>query len=254
MTIAIGLRCVNGIVLCTDSLESDGMTKRNVEKTWCPYVSKRWGIAIASAGEADLADSFTDGLGNLMPTAYDENKILQVLRKAITETRNAYPDAQLALLIGLYYQTSDRTRARIFRIMDRSVHLGPVRSYQSIGIGAHLSDFLLSQIYSPHLFVEEAQRLGILCIARAKEHVDGCGGPTQIASWTIGETFWREMTDQKISEIESEFEPDGFRKALSEYWKEHNPPSRWETLLATGHDPAFGEPPKGSAKRRLLMP
>jgi 20S proteasome alpha/beta subunit len=34
MTIALGMRCMDGMVLCTDSLESDGVTKRLVNKLW----------------------------------------------------------------------------------------------------------------------------------------------------------------------------------------------------------------------------
>jgi len=32
MTFVVGLKCADGIVLCTDSLEEDGITKKRVNK------------------------------------------------------------------------------------------------------------------------------------------------------------------------------------------------------------------------------
>jgi hypothetical protein len=65
MTIALGFNCPDGLVLCTDSLESDGSTKSLVDKIWCYETQGEWGIAVASAGEADFAESFTDNLRTL---------------------------------------------------------------------------------------------------------------------------------------------------------------------------------------------
>src|SRR5690349_6688302 len=77
MTIAAGFLCRDGILLCTDSLETDGVTKRLTNKVWGYQVSEDWGIAIASAGESDLAESFNESLPDVLGNeAFDEATIL----------------------------------------------------------------------------------------------------------------------------------------------------------------------------------
>jgi hypothetical protein len=141
MTIAIGFKCRNGVVLCTDSMESDGITKRSAVKIRAYQVAHDWGVAVACSGEADLADSFTDTLPELLGRGdYDRATVLAKLREAIANTRMSYPDSELAMLIGI----SNRLwfpHAELFRVMHGSVHLGSVHRHQSIGIGANLTTF-----------------------------------------------------------------------------------------------------------------
>ena len=91
MTVVAGFRCMNGIVLGADSLEEDGLTKKYVQKLWSYQVSNEWGIAIASAGEGDLADSFTDGIRDILGNSdFDKAKLFGKLRSAIREIRLTY--------------------------------------------------------------------------------------------------------------------------------------------------------------------
>ncbi|MFZ3245040.1 MAG: hypothetical protein WA185_08190, partial [Candidatus Acidiferrales bacterium] len=191
MTIGVGIRCADGLVLCADSLESDGVTKRNVNKIREVFRNDEWGIVIASAGDADLAECFADDLGDVLADKqdFDEAWFIRTLRKAVQETHKANLKSEFALLVGFYRETKRKTSSRIFRVQQDSA--GPVSYWQAVGIGGHLSDFFLSQLYSPNISVAEALHLGVFVIARAKEHVDGCGGPTRAWCWTIGDTQWR---------------------------------------------------------------
>jgi hypothetical protein len=104
-----------------------------------------------------------------------------------------------------------------------SVHLGPVQRHQSsIGSGANLTNFLCSYIYNWGMTVEEATRLGVFAIARAKEHVDGCDGPTVVLSYSEKDEFWRGGSN--IGQLEAELNAKDFRAAVEEYWNSHNPP------------------------------
>jgi hypothetical protein len=47
MTIALGFNCPDGIVLCADSMDTDGYTKTKVDKIWCYETQDEWGIAVA---------------------------------------------------------------------------------------------------------------------------------------------------------------------------------------------------------------
>lgn len=175
ITIALGLNCLDGFVLCADSLETDGVTKRYIDKLWTYEVHEEWGIAIAGAGEADLADSFNDGLKDILGNSdFDQASLLLKLRTAIRRVRASYEEAEfgfLAIIYGLPVGYS-----KLFRVMDGSSHLGPVRKYQSLGIGGGLATFLASQLYRDSISVQEGVRLGTFIIDRVKDHTERCGG------------------------------------------------------------------------------
>jgi len=220
MTIALGFKCIDGIAILTDSLETDGATKRFVDKIWGYQVGREWGIAIASAGEADLADSFTDNLGGLLGAkAFDENKLLLTLRTAIAHTRRTYPDSPFAMLVGIYGPHFFR---KLYRVTEGSEHLGPVQRYEALGIGSQLAKFICAQMFSQFALVEEAIRLGIFVISRVNEHVDGCGGPIAIIASKRNQIEWLYEHPEKVAQIQKEFEEENFRKHLIDYWISKN--------------------------------
>ncbi len=231
MTIVMGFQCVDGIVMCADSLESDGISKKYVQKIWSYQVGTEWGIATASAGEADLADSFNESLKDVLGSGdFDHGKLMAKLKGAIGQVRISYPDSQLAMLIGIWSVVRP-DMCKLYRIMDQSMHLAPVLGTQSIGIGSCLTSFLSSQLYSKTMFVAEALRLGAFCIARAKEHVDGCGGPTSFLSYEAGANhFWHPVFGTPASDLENEFPASELGVKLRDYWKEKYPQSKWEEL------------------------
>src|SRR5437667_10396709 len=88
VTIALGFNCPDGIVLCTDSMDSDGVSKNKVNKIWCYETQDQWGLSVASAGEADLMESFTNNLGELVTGEhFDKDWIMATLRTAINAAR-----------------------------------------------------------------------------------------------------------------------------------------------------------------------
>jgi 20S proteasome alpha/beta subunit len=225
MTIAVGFNATDGVVLCADSLESGVGTKRIIPKLWCYQVAEEWGIAIASAGDGDLADSFNENLESILGNSdFDEERLMLKLRTAISHTRHSYPDAQLQMLIAIFGPTFP-LRPKLYRVYQE--HLGPVSRYQSVGCGSPIADLICSQIQTPLLNVEESIRLGILAIARTKEQVEGCGGPTSVLSFTRGGTDWRLRTCTEIDAIEDEFSLGSFRGAMQDYWVSKNPNSSW---------------------------
>lgn len=225
MTIALGLRCVDGFVLCADSLETDGVTKRYVNKLWIYEVQEEWGIAIASAGEADLADSFNDGLEEILGNSdFDEARLLAKLRTAIRSVRVSYKEAEFGFLAVVYGRP--KLYSKLFRVMGESSHLGPVRKYQSLGIGGGVATFLASQLYRDSLSVQEAVRLGAFIIDRVKDHTEGCGGPTTIVSFGgVGnpDYTFKLWGRQEVEAIESELPGSKLTAALDQFWEENNP-------------------------------
>lgn len=116
MTVAIGFNCPDGIVLCTDSLESDGAFKSKVNKIWCYETQGEWGISVASAGDGDFIESFTSGLRDLFAGEHwNEPWIMSTLRKAISAARTAYPDLEWEALFSIFGPSpmDRKTSARI---------------------------------------------------------------------------------------------------------------------------------------------
>ncbi len=234
MTITLGFQCFDGIVLCADSLESDGVTKRFVEKLWTYEVQDEWGIAIASAGEADLADSFNDDLKEVLGNSdFDEVILLSKLKLAIKSVRESYPDAEFGFLAAVYGMPS--LYKKLFRVTDESKHLGPIRRYQALGIGGGLATFLASQLYRNSMCVEECIRLGAFILAQVKEHTEGCGGPTSILSYGgIGQpaTSFKVWDRADIDAIEKELSSEKLGDALWKFWESNNPAPRFQPIHA----------------------
>jgi 20S proteasome alpha/beta subunit len=219
---------MDGMVLCTDSLETDGVTKRLVDKIWVYEVqdsgSMEWGIAIASAGEGDLADSFNDDLAEVLGNSdFDEVLLMSKLRAAIRQVRTTYQEAEFGFIAAVY--GNPKLYSKMFRVLDRSSHFGPVKRYQAIGVGGGIANFLLSQLYTPSICVDEAARLGAFILHQVRGQTEGCDGPTSIVSFGgLGKPQqFRLWHQQEITAIEAEISRTKFREGLQKFWKEFNP-------------------------------
>jgi len=222
MTIAIGFSHTNGMVLCADSLESDGVTKKRVNKIHTCDVGGEWGYALTCAGEGDLGDTFSRELfASIVGGEYDRDKTLLRLRQAISAVRKSYPHGELAMLFALHSKQSlkyPEPVCELFRIMDESEHVGPVDRFQAIGIGAHLSHFLLKNLYDSRMSLEELERLGVFVVSQAIEHVGGCEGPIQATTYRMGECQWRPIKRAEVEKIISTYTVEGLHDALRDYW------------------------------------
>jgi hypothetical protein len=152
---------------------------------------------------------------------FDRDKTLLKLRKAISAVRKSYPNGELAMLFALTARQSLKYPSCVcdlFRIMDRSEHLGPVTRFQAIGIGAHLSHFLLKNLYNPRMSVEEIEELGVFVVSQAIEHVEGCEGPIQVMTYRVGEWQWRPVKRDEIDRVVATHTHGELRDTLQKYW------------------------------------
>jgi len=205
-----------------------------VDKLWTYEVQDNWGIAIASAGEADLADSFTDGLKDVLGNSdFDEARLLLKLRTALRSVRLSYPDSEFGFLAAVFGIPT--LYSKLFRVLDQSSHLGPVRYYQALGTGGALATFLASQLFNMSMCVEEGVRLGAFILTLVKECTAGCGGPTSIISYGgtgNSMTSFRLWGREEIKAIETELSAHKLRDSLRQFWKENNPAPRFGPACA----------------------
>ncbi len=222
MTIALGFNCPDGIVLCTDSMESDGVSKNKVNKIWCYETQDQWGLSVASAGESDFIESFTDNLNELFTGKhFNKDWIMATLRKAINAARSSYPDLQWSALFG-FFGPSPMDR-RLLRVSEYSKHIAPVSRYEALGIGSCLAKFLCCQMYALFMNVEEAAELAVFIVRQCINHVEGCELPISLLSWKMGQTGWAPYHPTEVQKIIDGFDDKKLRKNLLDYWRAETP-------------------------------
>lgn len=222
MTVIVGFNCPDGLVLCSDSLVSDGYTKSLVNKIWAYETQGQWGMAVGQAGESDFCDSFVENLKVLYSGyVFDEDKIMLTLRTAIRAARITYPDLEWAALFAIWGPMGTR---KLLRLSHQSKHLAPVRRYEAVGIGSHLAKFLCSQMCGVLMQVEEAAELGTFIVGRCIEHVSDCEGPISVLTWKVGQDEWAPYTPERVGQIEKGFgENSRLRRNLMEFWQSLTP-------------------------------
>jgi hypothetical protein len=222
MTIALGFNCPDGMVLCTDSMDSDTVSKNKVNKIWCYETQDQWGISVASAGESDFIESFTDNLGELVTgEQFNKDWIMATLRTAINAARTTYPDLRWSALFGLFGPSiMDR---KLLRVSEFSKHLAPVTRYEALGIGSSLAKFLCSQMYTLPMNVDEAAELAIFIALQCIAHIDGCELPISLLSWKIGQTGWAPYPQSVVQTIVDQVDAQRLRKKHLDFWRDQTP-------------------------------
>lgn len=242
MTFIIGFRCTNGIVLCTDSLESDGLTKRRINKT--KFIGTAdWSIAISGAGPGGFIDKFTASVSaNLARGKYDRKDIESTIENALSLFRSQYQEA-FRILVGVQCaRVGDYTLYR----SDEN-YLVPIRDHAHIGMGHSLWRLFAENLYSPLNSVEDNSRLAVFIMRQAIQYVDGVDEPIVLVSYSFGDQDWKMARGPfflSLEKHESGWRPYDIGKTLKESWKVCNPPSNSAQLakyrcVGTGQEVTF---------------
>jgi 20S proteasome alpha/beta subunit len=232
MTFVIGFRCSNGIVLCTDSLEADGLTKRYVNKTKIIGTAD-WGVAIAGAGPGGLLDKFTsDVSANLPRGQYNRKGIESTIEDALSSFRLQYQEP-FRILVGV--QCTRAIDYGLYRSDDN--YLVPIKDHAHVGMGHSLWRLFAENLYKSGNSVEDNSRLAIFIMRQAINYVDGVDEPIRLATYTSGGQNWNLRVGPLFLTIERYAE--GFRycdigEAIKDSWKSCNPPSLPEQMEKFG--------------------
>ncbi len=220
MTFAAGFRCLDGLVLCSDSREGDEHLKRDVRKLSSYHVSDQWGLAIGGAGDALLIREFRSNLFDLLGNGnYDRFGTEVQIESALTYVKQQHPDNDLKFVVGLFSQQP--WEINLYRAEQGSVSLQDAFCF--IGQDATLANFIVESIFDPRVRVDEAARLAIFVTSLMKRHADGVGGPTQCLTHTKGEPGWKTYDLGEITTIESELPFRDAHRLLWNYWgSKHN--------------------------------
>ncbi|MGA2904972.1 MAG: hypothetical protein ABSD98_14145 [Candidatus Korobacteraceae bacterium] len=203
MTIAAGFRCVDGIMLCADTQETVGFLKRKHPKldvrgaTAYPFTlstephdeheqrNDPCAVFAGAGNDGDFLDALVDklwramngkgseGLDAMIEAAEDElivqyQRFVKVMPDGVPKT---------LLLVGVWAGPGDFELVKINGpVLKRGIIL------DAVGCGEDLVTYVTSRLLYMKSWLTQAIPVGIYMIDQAKEHVDGCGGDTQLVA------------------------------------------------------------------------
>jgi 20S proteasome alpha/beta subunit len=228
VTFITGFNCANGLVICTDSLEADGLTKWSVDKIRVLGTTD-WQVAIAGAGGGGIINKFCDDVSTAIPRElYKRGVIESVIEDTLSHFRSRYQaeEERFEVIVGIYCnRTIDR---HLYR--SGNGHLSPVADHVHIGSGHSLWRFLIGNLYVHGNSVEDNGRLAVFIMNQAIEHVDGVDEPIQLATYAFGDQWWTIRKGAQIWALSPAIYSYDVKTALGDFWKQENPPSLMDQL------------------------
>jgi 20S proteasome alpha/beta subunit len=183
MTYIAAFHCEGGIVLCTDTQETIGDQKRDVEKL---YTSDNYPLAIGGAGIDEATDAFAQEVIERVEREQPQTipELTNLLKAALLEvidqdsqTSNWSDEYKKAQYIVAAWPNHDK--AVIFRIRGRRVYR--VKDHVIIGYETAPNYLLLKRMYKKSLPMVQAVMLAVYLVSQSKELDAYVGGETRIA-------------------------------------------------------------------------
>jgi hypothetical protein len=234
MTFVSGFKCADGLVICTDSLEADGLTKRSVDKIKLAGTvgESGWSVALAGAGPGGLLEKFWSDVRAALPLdkPYKPKQVENIVDIVLAHYFSKYPHDPIRIILGLCANYG--TERFLYRSDDS--YLTPVLDHAHVGVGHSLWRFLTEMLYERGNSVADNIRLAAFIMRQAIKYVDGVDGPIRIASYTFGNDLWSGKSKQEIRGIEDDFDAGDLKEILYSYWRRHNPPTLNDQLKKYG--------------------
>jgi hypothetical protein len=193
VTIDIGFKCDDGLLLATDTQYSKGDFKSDGPKifpTVMPADRADLAVVIAGAGTVPLmkrAQEFlrTALLGLASPSSNSVRALVEETLLAFYK-KFVYPrndEADFDLIFAVWTESDG------FEIFTSNQNaLNPLLgSHASVGEGTYVSDYALATVFDVKMSAENTRYLAAICVKAAKDHVASCGGDTVITTMTHDE-------------------------------------------------------------------
>jgi len=214
VTIVAGFKSHEGVVICADTQETIGqLSKHNVPKLRFEPSDTHYRVASAmgQTSDNDLAVAFCGATDNgpyldmVINKAWNASRDATSLAEACSAIEDSIKNTHLEY--GEIYQTGYLpTTEIIYGVkMDGDSKLfyafGPAvtekEGYVAAGQGVHLANFLASRMNIEYLGLRQCIILAAYVLFQTKEHVEGCGGDSQIAALrncgTSGHVHWENI-------------------------------------------------------------
>jgi hypothetical protein len=89
-------------------------------------------------------------------------------------------DFDLAVLVGVRFTNDDMSNSLALYHIEGPAVSPAITTFDCMGIGRTVARQAISLFYKNGFSVHEASRVGVYCLKQTKDHVDACGGPSQI--------------------------------------------------------------------------
>lgn len=193
VTIVVGFKCAEGIVLCADTQETvHNLSKRNVPKLRVEpsnrasaVLSGLGDMAVAFCGATDngpFVDEIIDRAWRAARGAKSLENVSELINQSIKASYREFAKVYQPGFLPtteLIYGVKMAGDSRLFYAYGPAVN--EKDEYATGGIGYYMADFLASRMFSSALNMRQCVILAAYILFQAKEHVDGCGGASHIA-------------------------------------------------------------------------
>jgi 20S proteasome alpha/beta subunit len=243
MTLVAAFRCRNnGILLCADRLEDDGIAKRPVDKIWRISGLTECDIFLAGAGLTTIVKDAQAEIETAIRKAVADN------RSVLTEHRSLIEDSLKTVHLrhkddlkrwplNLLIVIAPRTPGAIPALFttDRSTLVSePV--YAAHGSGKTISDYLADRLYVHGLYNEHLLTLAAFIFREAERASSGVGLGNDMVLISHGAGPLAFLYADKIKEIEDGI--PAIKDAIFSFWRDHLKSPDW---LAHYADSAFSK-------------
>ncbi|MEK7558957.1 MAG: hypothetical protein AAB521_01475 [Patescibacteria group bacterium] len=202
MTLVIGLKAKNGIVIASDSKASAEITSNDtVQKIFKLGDNSAIGIA----GDGGLAMYFLDQIKEGLNHGTGVLDLAEQIRKKGKEKFNDFfehldPNKRPSLSLLLTgYTKSKEPEIYTLNSRDNFVPRKSVTGFECIGV-PYIADYLLNRLYEFEIDVDSGQELCVLCIQETGSQDTSVGGPTRVFSFSSTQSF-KELTSEKVAEL-----------------------------------------------------
>lgn len=202
VTFIVGLRCKDGVVLCSDSLESDGYIKGNVQKLFKYELPGKWGLAFGCSGTSAACSNFGDRLLERIAdkVSYDRRSTERLIETTIAEMKQYYPNEFLDVIVGLWSLSPPENR--LYKARTNTECLSIEANFVCAGMDVSLARFLLNSIFTDDVTVHDGGYIAAFVTNVMKEKADSVGGPTQLLCYVAGKEKWAAPKKEVIAKIE----------------------------------------------------
>jgi 20S proteasome alpha/beta subunit len=199
MTILIGLKCTDGLVMAADSQTSYGYSSKRCETDKIAVLDVATGVQalVAQSGDATMSNRAIEIMRNLVPEhpLNDYRGIAGMceaaLRQLKAELCGQYgcsvvqleeilnrDGSTCAFLIGHYFQGSPLLF--VLNLFPGIANLKSEYAYATAGCAAVLGDYLMGEHSSPTMNVNQGTVLAIYAVDAVKRYDSACGGATRV--------------------------------------------------------------------------
>jgi len=204
MTLIIGLKSKDGIVITSDSKASAEITSNDtVQKVF--KLSEHNAVGIA--GDGGLAMYFLDQVKEGLNYNTGISDLAEQIRIKGKEKFNDFfehliPDKRPSLSLLLAgYTKEHQPKPEIYKLnsKDNFVPRKAVTGFECIGI-PYIADYLLNRLYDKEIKVESAEELGVLCIQETSSQDSSVGGPTRVYTFSANKDF-QELSGEEVAKL-----------------------------------------------------